>query len=236
MPLLAIISDLHQKHWARPPWTGHVQRCVRESLEERRPALVLDAGDWEIDNHSGFCAGVPVVKVHGNHDYYGTEWPGAENEARVVRVDGFPPIIVAPLWTDFKQDDPFTHVAVRHGLVDSRYIRGYDTVRILAAHREQRAFINLAAHQNPGAIVMTHHAPSYRSVHAAFRTPQDEPLNWGFVSDMDIEVEASRALLWVHGHTHMPFDYVIGETRVVCNPCGYPGENRGVYEPKYIEI
>ena len=28
---------------------------------------------------------------------------------------------------------------------------------------------------------------------------------------------------WIHGHTHVPCDYEIHGTRVVCNPCGYPG-------------
>ncbi|MFL9499143.1 metallophosphoesterase [Rhodopseudomonas palustris] len=31
--------------------------------------------------------------------------------------------------------------------------------------------------------------------------------------------------LWVHGHVHESWDYAIGETRVICNPRGYLGEN-----------
>lgn len=31
--------------------------------------------------------------------------------------------------------------------------------------------------------------------------------------------------LWIHGHVHELLDYVIGGTRVLCNPRGYPGEN-----------
>ncbi len=27
--------------------------------------------------------------------------------------------------------------------------------------------------------------------------------------------------LWTHGHTHEDFDYMIGTTRVFCNPRGY---------------
>jgi hypothetical protein len=34
-------------------------------------------------------------------------------------------------------------------------------------------------------------------------------------------VEGSHARLWVHGHMHDSFDYVLGETRVVSNPRGY---------------
>ena len=27
--------------------------------------------------------------------------------------------------------------------------------------------------------------------------------------------------LWIHGHVHNNFDYMIGDTRVICNPRGY---------------
>lgn len=27
--------------------------------------------------------------------------------------------------------------------------------------------------------------------------------------------------LWIHGHTHDSFDYLLNGTRVVCNPRGY---------------
>lgn len=38
---------------------------------------------------------------------------------------------------------------------------------------------------------------------------------------------AANVKLWVHGHMHNASDYVIGDTRVVCNPKGYPGEKNG---------
>jgi predicted phosphodiesterase len=44
--------------------------------------------------------------------------------------------------------------------------------------------------------------------------------------------------LIVHGHTHDPCDYMIGETRVICNPRGYPAEHPWYenYQPKIVEI
>ena len=33
-------------------------------------------------------------------------------------------------------------------------------------------------------------------------------------------VEGPR--LWIHGHTHGSKDYMLGDTRVICNPGGYP--------------
>jgi hypothetical protein len=39
-----------------------------------------------------------------------------------------------------------------------------------------------------------------------------------------------RAALWVHGHTHSSFDYLLNGTRVVCNPRGYPLRRQGGFE------
>src|SRR5207253_8190939 len=49
----------------------------------------------------------------------------------------------------------------------------------------------------------------------------DSLLNACFVSDAERLIDASRARLWIHGHTHDSFDYCLNGTRVVCNPRGY---------------
>lgn len=235
MPLVAVMSDLHQHHWDVPPLRGRIMQQVLDSVREHKPDVVLDAGDWERhDIHNVLRReGFPVVATWGNHDYYGKVWPGPCNEGDLVRVEGIP-IIRAPLWTDFNKDDPLTHIIVRESLIDAAHIHGYTTQKVLEAHYQQRSYINLVAMDNPGAVILTHHAPSWKSVHEMY---QRDPASWGFVSDMDEEVERSRAKLWVHGHVHTPFDYMIGETRVLCNPCGYPFERQHApYEPVYVEV
>jgi hypothetical protein len=44
--------------------------------------------------------------------------------------------------------------------------------------------------------------------------------------------------LWTHGHTHDPFDYMVGKTRVVCNPRGYAGHDpqADLFELKFLDI
>ena len=52
-------------------------------------------------------------------------------------------------------------------------------------------------------------------------------MNGGYASDMEDFIHRNNHIkLWVHGHTHSPSDYMVGDTRVVCNPLGYPGERR----------
>jgi len=70
------------------------------------------------------------------------------------------------------------------------------------------------------SIVVTHHGPSQRSVLSRFK---NDLLSAAHSSHLDDLVERSGAALWIHGHTHDSCDYVIGGTRVVCNPRGYYG-------------
>jgi Icc-related predicted phosphoesterase len=84
-------------------------------------------------------------------------------------------------------------------------------------------------------ICMTHHLPSERSVDKEF---EGSPLNYAFFSNLEPVIEKFKPLLWVHGHTHKPCDYKIGDTRVVANPLGYGfgKENKNFNESLIIEV
>jgi Icc-related predicted phosphoesterase len=73
-------------------------------------------------------------------------------------------------------------------------------------------------------VVVTHHAPHPISI--APRYARDA-LNPAFASDLTDVISQHQPDLWVHGHTHSSFDYVVPgtKTRVVCNPMGYDDEN-----------
>jgi predicted phosphodiesterase len=75
-------------------------------------------------------------------------------------------------------------------------------------------------------VVCGHHSPSKQSTHP--RYADDTVMNGGYSSDMDEFItEHPQIKLWTHGHTHHVFDYMVGETRIVCNPRGYIN-----YEPQ----
>ena len=67
---------------------------------------------------------------------------------------------------------------------------------------------------------------------------EDNPLTRYFLCAVDDVILDLQPKLWVHGHTHVPCDYRLWDTRVVCNPKGYP-EERGLdrpYGPVTVEI
>ena len=106
-------------------------------------------------------------------------------------------------------------------------------------HNKALDYINHVTAEKPDEkfVVISHHCPSEQSVHDKYRA--DTVMNGGFRSNLDDFIcYRPQIKLWMHGHTHEEFDYVLGETRVVCNPRGYIGhENRADYfQLKYIDV
>jgi Icc-related predicted phosphoesterase len=92
--------------------------------------------------------------------------------------------------------------------------------------------------ENPNKyVVVGHHAPSKASTHPRYKN--EVIMNGAYSSRLDdFILNNPQIKLWTHGHTHEEFDYMIGSTRVVCNPRGYINyENRADdFKLKYVEI
>ena len=86
-------------------------------------------------------------------------------------------------------------------------------------------------------IVVGHHTPSHQSCHP--RYAHDTIMNGGYHTNYeDYIVEHPQIVLWTHGHTHEKYDYMIGETRIICNPRGYIGHEQiaNEFELKVVEV
>ena len=198
-----------------------------------------EAASWAL----GFAK--PVLYVPGNHEFYGGSIAGTVDELKrlcagtnihvldndEVVIDGVR-FLGTTLWTDFML---FGEGEKRAAAIQEaqRLMRDFSKVRIgeapevLFTPAASAALFNLhaawldskLAEPYAGAtVVITHHAPSRRSIHPKFA---DSLLNACFVSDAERLIDGSRARLWIHGHTHDSFDYFLNGTRVLCNPRGY---------------
>ena len=186
----------------------------------------------------------PVLYVAGNHEFYGSSIDGAAAELRRlcaathVHVLDCDEIVVGgvrflgtTLWTDFELFGDERQKA-QAAAEATRLIRDF---RRIASGRDGAAFTpddsaalfshqaswlesRLAVPHAGPTVVITHHAPSPRSIHPRFA---GSLLNACFVSDLERLTGADRVQLWIHGHTHDSFDYVVNGTRIVCNPRGY---------------
>jgi hypothetical protein len=76
---------------------------------------------------------------------------------------------------------------------------------------EQKAFqTHLEENLGEGDIVVTHHMPSDLVIHDLFK---GSVINRFFVCDYTELIMDRKPALWLFGHTHMPTDIMIGETR-----------------------
>lgn len=179
-----------------------------------------------------------------------------EQEVKVIDDVTF---IGGTLWTDMNNSDPLTLYHMRTMMNDFRVIQnsavpvyfrtqeGEFKTRIgkfmpenaVSEHVKMKQYIQSVVQGNHDRkyVVVGHHAPSRRSTHEMYA--HDTIMNGGYSSDLDEFIEDHPEIkLWTHGHTHHSFDYVIGETRVVCNPRGYHGHEvqADKFTLKYIDV
>jgi hypothetical protein len=96
---------------------------------------------------------------------------------------------------------------------------------VAVRHDKTLQYIKLILDQNKDkkCVVVGHHTPSFHSMHPMYAN--DQLMNGGYHSDLsEFILDHPQIRLWTHGHTHHPFDYMIGSTRIVCNPRGYQND------------
>lgn len=194
--------------------------------------------EWAADHFPG----MPVIYVPGNHEYYEHDISiidrlkaAAPTMVHVLNNDAFEyegvRFLGTTLWTDFNFDgegeawfarqtarsliDDFGSIKNGHRLFtpeDSAHLHR-TSVHWLITELEKE-FLG-------PTVVVTHHLPSSLSVAKRY---SGNPLNPAFASRLEGIIEKYEPELWIHGHTHVPCDYELFATRVVCNPRGYPGE------------
>jgi hypothetical protein len=151
------------------------------------------------------------------------------------------------LWTDMNGEDPLTMHNIRMSMNDYNCVKntseeGKKVFMPQDSVDDHRAFLQeldavLALHPELPVVVCGHHAPSRASTHPRYRT--EFVVNGAYSSNLDEFILDRRQIrLWAHGHTHEDFDYMIGTTRIVCNPRGYDGYEARAdnFKLKYVEI
>lgn len=242
MTRLWIVSDLHFEfggEWLVPPSKADIAVIAGDVCSDRYLRTV--------------AATLPTIFVAGNHDYYGTVMPERKKDLADIPglhfLEGQSEIINGiefagcTLWTDYAGGDRDVMAACGRALNDHRMIR----VNSSGEPFDPRAAYNIHVSSVYGLtdllldrtmrnakeslVVVTHHAPSMRSVHPRFA---GQAVNHAFASDHERLVKSSEASIWIHGHTHDPSSYTIGKTRVLCNPRGYPDEAGNGFDPNLI--
>ena len=142
------------------------------------------------------------------------------------------------LWTDFNKGHPLVLYDAKRVMMDYRYMLTDRKTKatpsdVETIHLCQRRDLQMYIDAFSPELIVTHHAPSYRSVHPMYRGAGD--MNYYFYSDLDTLVQSSGAKFWAHGHMHNSASYTIGDTRVISNPRGYSGHDQNPdYDPQLV--
>ena len=201
------------------------------------PHVIYVMGNHEY-YHSDFATALGEMKRKLEH------LPNLYVLEREVKVINDVTFIGGTLWTDMNNHDSLTLYHMRTMMNDFRVITNSTTPvhfrtqegefktragkfspeDAVAEHVKMKQYIQSVVQGNHDTkyVVVGHHSPSRQSTHEMY--VNDTIMNGGYSSDMDEFItDHPQIKLWTHGHTHHVFDYVIGETRVVCNPRGYAG-------------
>ena len=184
-----------------------------------------------------------VIYIMGNHEFYHgrfydsiehmrdecAKYPNIymlEQDTKIIDDVVF---VGGTLWTDMNKRDPLTMQAVEGMLNDFHIIRNdkrsfatMSALDVAIRHDKTLGYIKLIVqeHKDKKVVVVGHHTPSLQSCHSKY--VHNQLMNGGYHSDLsEFILDHPQIVLWTHGHTHHPFDYMIGETRIVCNPRGY---------------
>lgn len=247
---LHLMSDLH---------LDHSPEHDRAFLDELKPApdvdLLVLAGDTysRATKHTDVFRRLldcyqTILVVPGNHDYWGASPDFVEEslqkEVAEVDDDGRIYLALQPSWYAIAGRLFFAgtlwYRKPTKGQLEFIDMRMTNTPREWFYEQQARFEHRMTGNPMPDLgrpIFVSHHLPSEKSTPKEFLGAAS---NHFFMCDMEKQLAALdvKPAAWLHGHTHDACDYMLGETRVVCNPRGYPHEHttRAPYAPLLIEI
>lgn len=251
---LHILNDLHLKHAAMDPVPvlGDILVLNGDIVDGGSPIPLLAL------TAKYRAAGLPVLYVPGNHEFYGrrihevliTLWRACKANGiellhnRAVIINGVR-FFGSTLWTDYKLDHAdrqatSMHIAKQY-MADHTWIfvkqkgqaRSFQPYDALSAHNKAIRIMTarLSESFDGPTVVLSHHGPSPKSVHPKYK---GNPANPAFVSNLEHIILKFKPALWAHGHVHDSFNYLVGKSRVIANPRGYPMKHAlaGTFENK----
>lgn len=225
---IQIISDIHCDSWA----SGHLWDYINPTNAD---ALSI-CGDVGTERyiHNLITEALThyeyVFFVFGNHDFY---FNNIDLQYKVklayryndrvfiftndlYEINGIK-IFGGVMWSN---PNPIFDMEIRNGIADFMYIKDWSVEKMRLEHSN---FCKKLTEVGQPDIILSHFVPCYKSVHNRYKyNPLCMGINEYFTTDMTAYMYGVK--LWIHGHTHDDYNYVTGDTRIICNPVGYCGE------------
>ena len=214
-----------------------------QECSERFPNVIYIMGNHEY-YHGDFATGLDIIRERLS---YLENVFIMERQTMVIEDVTF---IAGTLWTDMNKEDPNTLYGIKGYMNDYRIIKDSRTnteteiwmfnennepytgkqklpskwspEASVVEHKLMLDTIKATVESNVSNkyVVIGHHAPSKLSTKPKYQ--KDVMVNGAYSSDLsEFILDHPQIKVWTHGHTHDVFDYMIGGTRILCNPRGY---------------
>ncbi len=237
--IVAYASDIHMEHGT----------SESDLMQPINADILILAGD--IDSSPEYLGrdisiirrntNIPIIIVLGNHEFYRHSFPSTilkykqalfefDNvhllERESVTIDGVN-FHGATLWTNFcngtkkkecqRAVSDFTWIQQdnTNQPITPDFVLQYFSDTLMWLHE---ALTNVVGEKN---IVITHMAPSFKSQHPKFAGSN---IAGFFCSNLEDLIELWEPQIWIHGHLHDQVNYIVGHTKILANPWGYPRE------------
>jgi len=189
-----------------------------------------------------------VIYIMGNHEHYKGSFSCSkgrvkDNLAEFVNVHVMEKeslviddtvFIAATLWTSMNNHDILCmeqsrltmndYTTIRHGTSAEPWKRKLKPIDTVEDHLNAKHYIfeEIKKHKDKKVVVISHHAPSFKSVPEEFK---GDTINGAYASELFEDIMEHNPDIWIHGHTHNSFNYMVGDTNIICNPRGYHTES-----------
>lgn len=219
---IRLLSDLHlESHEYRVVYGGEDLLVLAGDISPDRNQVLELIRDFLAQDETAV-----VILVLGNHDYFHSTIEDTDKFYGSVDIDRChilqnSSIVLngirfygTTLWSDLRGTNM---PLIEYIIGDYHWINNFTTKQSNQIFMNNRNLLHDAIEEsNEPIVVITHHLPSYQSISPQYK---GQPSNPAFASHLDHLV--IKCKLWIHGHTHSTQDYVIKDTRVVCNPRGH---------------
>ena len=245
--LLHVLSDIHLEHFYDGDSAVRYLDAIRPI--ETADVLVLAGDIWSLNSSNKYRYldefrkwAIEIVYVPGNHDYYDSN-PLIQSKDALTKLEREGLRVLHP---DYHRS--FTYQDVKFVGTTAWYPNNETVMKQLWNWSDKayiKSFLNWwKEHQleerkmlweevEEGCVVVTHMLPTFSCIDPKW---VGDPTNVLYVSALEDLVQEKKPKLWIHGHSHDPLDMMVGDTRMIRNPIGYPGTINGVENVKILEI
>jgi len=243
---IAYGSDFHFEFY---PTINDAKSIIETWVFEHDTKYIIIAGDLHVGAKKVFklltfiydTHKIPVVYVPGNHEYYRSSFY-RENDhfyRKGISHEGKFYILLRNSVSigdiDFygclgNIDGSYEHI----NIVNHVQLNDFHMIKDFDKHDGfgMGEFSFFLHNVKEGSIVITHTMPSPKCISERYKGDHYNPC---FTNDWSEIIYTCKPKIWICGHTHECFEKTIYKTDVLCNPYGYPHENKD-WEWKYFHV